>query len=372
MKLLFFLRNPLWKVILRLGLVDFVLDIYWREKKNKWRKIEESGYINKPKSIWFEPTIRCNLNCLFCHQKERRKFLKREMNIKEIDRFLTKMQRWGINRIEMIGGEIFVRRDIFEILDLIEEKKMQVKLGTNGILDDKNIERLKKYKCIESIAVSIDGPPHIHNKLRNSPIAYKKAVEFFKKTSSAGFLKVIYSLLLPDDKERIEFLIKLAKELKADRITFMPEMFYSQKDLEKSKEYLEMGDEEHIFVEVCERENRIEDMIKAIFWVKKFRKKYAVFAPIFPRASYKYPQEFFSYSLHKRRKLICRHFYSFTVIENGDVFICPFIHKKVGNVLEGDPQQIWNNEIMRNLRTKILKNNLLPICRKCCAVDYVE
>ncbi len=370
------LRNPLFPFLIKAGLTDPLLDLYWgKNTKNEWIAIENTGFIKKPKSIWFEPTMRCNLNCVFCHQQKRRELQHKEMSLKQIDEFLTKARNWGINLIEMVGGEIFVRKDIFEILDLIEEKQMKVKLGTNGtLLNKKGRNRIKRYKCIESIAVSIDGRPETHNKLRNSSIAFQKAVESLRDLSQGKFLTGIYSLLFPGDTDTQRFLIELSKKLKTDRLTFMPEMFYSPEDIVKTRRYLSLLPEENIFVETKRLENieeyskKIVDSIKNI---RDLRRKERVFASIFPRVSYKYPLEFLTNSLSQNKRLICRHFYSLTVIENGDVLICPFIHKKAGNVLEEDIEDIWNNKIIRQLRRKILKANMLPICKHCCSLDYI-
>ncbi len=374
--LIILLRSPLWKLAIRFDLIDFFLDIYWRKYTKYWEIIKKTGYIEKPKSIWFEPTMRCNLNCSFCHQRERRKQSTQEIDIKTIEKFLDEASGWGIKWIEMTGGEIFLRKDIFQILDLIEERKMKVKLATNGMLNDNIIDRLKSYRCIASVAVSLDGPPQLHNRLRNSPIAYKKAVETLRRLSGSSFFVVIYSLLLPDDREKIEFLVDLAKKLRVDRLTFMPEMFYPSGYIEDTMNYLSFDDtEEKIFVEVKDI-NNIEEytqkMIDSFKALKEIRQRKGVFAPVIPRLSYKYPYDFFSYSLHKSKKLICKHFYSLTIIENGDVLICPFIHRKIGNVKEESIKKLWNSHKMRLLRQQILRSNLLPICRKCCALDYVE
>jgi radical SAM protein with 4Fe4S-binding SPASM domain len=244
-------------------------------------------------------------------------------------------------------------------------------LGTNGLLKESDLEKLKRYRCIQSIAISIDGPPEIHNRLRNSPLAYQRAVATLKKISGGRFLTVIYSLLLPQDVWRIEFLLNLAKELRVDRLTFMPEMFYSSQEVALSLEHLNLSYPEDIFVEVKEEKLDLQEMIRTIEILRRLRRKKGIFAPIFPRACYKYPREFFSGRIDEKKKLICKHFHSFTVIENGDILLCPFIYRKVGNIKEGGLQEAWNSQVMREMRMKILKNNLLPICRRCCSLDYL-
>lgn len=154
----------------------------------------------------------------------------------------------------------------------------------------------------------------------------------------------------------------------------MPEMSYSAEEIEAARKYLSMDINEKIFASVSNVFNEdeyIKNMVQAIADIKKIRRKKAVFAPIFPKAAGKYPYKFFSGYYQKEKRLICKHFHSLTVIENGDVYLCPFIQKKVGNVIKERIEDIWNNEIIRNLRRRVLGANLLSICSRCCSADYL-
>ncbi|MBU1077893.1 MAG: radical SAM protein [Spirochaetes bacterium] len=369
------IRSIFFKLIIKSGLTDALLRLYWgKNNKNEWDSIKKTGYIERPDSIWFEPTIRCNLNCNFCHQKDRRKNFKGEMSLSQIDQFLNNIKKAGARTIEMIGGEIFIRKDIFDILDLIQLKGLKVKLGTNGILLDSNkIKRLKKYNCIESISFSINGPPEIHNQYRNSSTAYQKTVEAISKVGQGDFMVVIYSVLFPESIRNIHFLITLAKNLKVDRLTFMPEMFYSSEQVKKSGKVLGLAKDEKLYVEIRKEYTKEETagLITAIKTIRQLRRKASFFVPVFPRIVARYYADYFNRMIHKKKKLICKQFKTLTVVENGDVFICPFIHKKIGNILEQSIEAIWNNKEMVTMRKKILRSNLIPVCWNCCSMDYL-
>lgn len=375
-KKILILRNPFFNLLIKLGFTDILLDFYWgTNSKKEWQKIKETGFISKPKSLWFEPTMRCNLNCQFCHQNVRRKMKNKELTTAQIKMLLTNIKKMNIDHMAMIGGEIFIRKDIFEIFNIIEKLNINVKIGTNGILLNENIiNKLKKYSCIESISISIDGPEKIHNQLRNCSFAFQKAVNALKKISKQDFISVIYSVLLPENFDTSDYLINMAKELNVDRITFMPEMFYSKKDKEISRKIINLKPGEKLFVEQKDEKNLskyTETVIATLNKIKKIRKKKGFFVPIYPRMANKYAKDFFMNKLYKKRTLICKHFHSVTVIENGDILICPFIHKKLGNILKDDIEKIWNSEKTKKLRKNILRSNLLPICRKCCSADYL-
>lgn len=50
----------------------------------------------------------------------------------------------------------------------------------------------------------------------------------------------------------------------------------------------------------------------------------------------------------------------------GEVIFCPFIKKPFGNLLEQSFEEIWNNEEFKQFRKKLVKNNLAPVCSRCC------
>ncbi len=370
------LRSRLLKRLIRWGLTDAILDLYWgRNDRNLWKDIKDTGYIDKPRSVWFEPTMRCNLKCNFCHQGLRRGLNSNELGIKEIENFLDSIKDWGLDLIEMIGGEIFIRDDIFEILDLIEARELKVKLGTNGyLLNQEKIEKLKNYKSLKSIAVSIDADREHHNSLRGSEDSFQRSYRALELLYDAPFIVGLYTVIMSENIDVIGDLIDLAFKLKVDRITFMPEMFYSENDIKESSDVLHFNQNDKFFIQhkdIVNKDLYLKENIVAIHKIGHLRRKGSVFAAIYPKIAVKYPLKFFQGVIREDKSLICKNFHSLTVIENGDVLICPFIYKKIGNITEDSLFELWNSKIMRNLRKDILNNNLLPICKKCCSLDYI-
>ncbi|MDP8253397.1 MAG: radical SAM protein [Candidatus Kaelpia aquatica] len=370
------LRSRLLKQFIRWGLTDVILDLYWSgNNKSSWKEIKSSGYIDKPRSVWFEPTMRCNLSCDFCHQSRRRGLNFSELGIKEIEKFLNHIKDWGLDLIEMVGGEIFIREDIFEILDLIEAREIKVKLGTNGyLLDQEKVEKLKTYKYIESIAVSIDADRERHNNLRKSGDSFQRAYRALEWLCDAPFIVGLYAVIIPENVDSIGYLVDLASKLKVDRLTFMPEMFYSEGDIKEASDILNFNQNDSFFIqqkELSDKKAYLQKSTAAIHQIISLRRRGTVFTAIYPRITAKDPLEFFQGQAREEKNLICKHLHSLTVIENGDVLICPFIYKKIGNITKDSLLELWDSKIMQNLRKDILNNNLLPICKRCCSLDYI-
>jgi radical SAM protein with 4Fe4S-binding SPASM domain len=370
------LKNPLVKLAIAWNLTDFFLDMYWRGKNAVyWEGIAQTGKIPHPSSMWLEVTMRCNLNCRMCHQKDLRRVKQTELTLEEINSITDQARKHSIDLIELTGGELFIRKDIIDILKYINKNKIYTKLNNNGtLINSEHMTEMKKLHYLESLVFSIDGPEQIHNEIRGNPKAFQKATDAFRLLGKTTFLKNISFVLMPDNSQYLEDMFKLSRDLKADRLQFMPEMFVSQKEIDATKKTLVMKDGDEIFMEIkntpidSSYPEQMKNAIKAIY---NLRKKYGLFAVIYPKISYKIPDQFFTGKYSKR--LVCKCFSKLIVGVNGDVYICPFIHKKVGNIKEQSIADIWNNEEMIRLRKTIAQSpTLLPICHNCCSAEALS
>lgn len=112
-------------------------------------------YSRQPTAISFNVTHRCNLKCIMCqiHQTK-----VAEMDIPMIGRIMSDLKDAGFQIIEITGGEPFLRKDIFDILALLDDRDFRYTINTNGILLTRDVvEGLKKCRGILQIAVSIDS-----------------------------------------------------------------------------------------------------------------------------------------------------------------------------------------------------------------------
>ena len=369
-------RSPLLRGFIRMGLTDALLNAHSGSNDPAyWRQVQSTGVIERPNYLWFDPTIRCNLGCRFCHQSSRRRSATHELDKAAISRLFAQSAACGIRAVDLIGGEIFLRSDIFDILDAVQRCGLRVKLGSNGTLIDASVaDRLTRYDCIESITVSVDGPEAIHDGLRGVPGTYEKAVRGLRFLVKKNFVAAVCAILTPQGTSVIDFLMELAHNLGIDRLAFIAEMFYSNADIDASGKMLDAHEPQPFFVEVKEGVDSAayaETMAAYVNRIKEQRARRGVFTVILPRIAAEFPREFFSGRLRESLKLMCKPMSVLNVMENGDVRICPFINITCGNIVNDSIEHIWNNERMRSLRKTILSSNLLPICSRCCGADYI-
>ena len=148
------------------ALEDFV------DRKDQLKKTAPLQY------LFWEATLRCNLECLHCGSDCVRDNSTQsgEIGADLVKRELASIaQLYPPNKITLaiIGGEPLVRRDIIEVGEYAAGLGYNWGITTNGMLLDKPMIQRLKDAGLRTISVSLDGVEQDHDKLRNRPGSHK-------------------------------------------------------------------------------------------------------------------------------------------------------------------------------------------------------
>ncbi|CEN23593.1 radical SAM/SPASM domain-containing protein [Paraclostridium sordellii] len=175
---------------------------------NKKEKQLEISCINK---IDISLTNRCNLNCGYCCVESENSSKFKELNFEEvktmIDVVLKNLKPTFIN---LSGGEIFLRKDIYDIISYIRSKfDGHLKISTNGILIKE--ERLDfLVKNIDSIDISLDGYDEETVSKERGKGTFTKVINLINNLKDKNFNKIQLSLV---ESKKTELYIEKFKQL---------------------------------------------------------------------------------------------------------------------------------------------------------------
>lgn len=127
--------------------------------------------------------LRCNLNCVMCHQGEIKH--KKDMSFELFKKILINLKKSGVKKIALIGGEIFVIKDMWKFIGLMEHMGFKYDLSSN-LFYIPHVERLKELKGLERINTSLDGLSKTHNSIRRSSKAFENTVKNIKTLIEMG------------------------------------------------------------------------------------------------------------------------------------------------------------------------------------------
>jgi len=93
--------------------------------------------------------------------------------------------RMGYQVVSFSGGEPFLYSGLLEVLRHAKSLGLRTTVTTNGyFLQPRRLESLRDF--VDVLAVSLDGPPELHNRLRGSPRAFDRLCAGLESLRTSG------------------------------------------------------------------------------------------------------------------------------------------------------------------------------------------
>lgn len=289
-----------------------------------------------PISATLELLDMCNLKCEHCYLPEHTSPGLSTQQAKDI---LDDMRRAGVLNVTLTGGEIFVRKDIFEIIEYARNLNMRVILLTNAtLLDEEKIIKLKDLYVAEvsTSMFSMDAKRH------ESITGVKGSLDMLMKN-----LKLL-------KKHGIKVQVKT------------PLMEKNKFDYKEIKQYCEENHFDYRFSARIFSKNDGDES------PKNMKVSFSDLNQIICDYDENEGKELFS------TEVTCGALrYSLSVDSKGNVFPCNSYPVCVGNVFKTSIIDIWNSEEYRKIRNikqsdleNCVKCNLQEYCKRCPAMAY--
>jgi len=167
--------------------------------------------LNIPLNVQLDITYRCNERCVHCYLDHDDHG---EMTTEEIKRLLDEMADAGVFILTLSGGEIFLRKDFFEILEYARQLMFCVKLKTNAVFIREHEAARIRDLGVESIQVSIySHRPEVHDAITLVKGSLKRSVDAIRFLHSQGLRVIIANVLMAQNMADYQGVRALANEL---------------------------------------------------------------------------------------------------------------------------------------------------------------
>ncbi|MEO8070099.1 MAG: radical SAM protein [Acidobacteriota bacterium] len=301
-----------------------------------------------PYKVTFVTTYHCNFRCQMCNIWQKKSV--DEMTPAEAEQFFTKWSqfRW----VHLTGGEIFMRRDIGDLIAAIQSSCKSLYLlnfPTTGWFGDKTVALvdavLKRGVGRLMTTISMDGPKAVHEELRGLPGSWDRGIETFRRLrgiKKSNFQVVIGMTLMERNAALVDETIAAIRQV-------IP-------DFKQSELHLNIGHESgHYFNNVgSSLSQHHEEILRA---VEDHRRK--VGAPLHP---VKFLEDRYQGLIRKyyetgRSPLPCTALSSSCFIDAyWNVYACSIWDEKVGNLRENgfDLQSLWDGPRRQELRDDVV------------------
>ncbi len=169
--------------------------------------------------IFWNITNRCNLACEHCYSRSGPGVsAEGELTTDEALALIDDLARIKIPLIIFTGGEPLVRSDLWNLAGHARAQGIKTALSTNGTLITSDIAVKIRNSGIEYAGISLDGASaEIHDRFRNSPGAFKRAVAAFSRCREAGIRTGVRVTLTRENFGELDPLVDLARNVGASR-----------------------------------------------------------------------------------------------------------------------------------------------------------
>ncbi len=160
---------------------NFLVNAVLEGNKKRYQVINGKKEVLAPFTVLISPTMRCNLRCEGCYAGEYSR--KDDLEIDIIDRIVSEGKEMGVYLYTILGGEPFLRTDLFKIYRKHKDAVFQV--FTNGHL--LNEELCHQISDLGNVApmVSIEGFEEQTDKRRGNN-SFKKALNAMHLLKESG------------------------------------------------------------------------------------------------------------------------------------------------------------------------------------------
>lgn len=193
-------------------------------KKKKQYILRKSTLSYPLERLFISITENCNLKCSHCYvQCNEENNSEKNMLLDQILDCVDQGLELGVWQVDLTGGEIFCRKDIFIILDYLEKKNVRVNLFTNAtLIDEGKVDKLKKYSNITKIIISFDSlSKQIYENFRKVNGSFDKLINAMNLLKAANIKMSFNVPYIDENKDEIGTIVSfLSKNYSKDVVIY--------------------------------------------------------------------------------------------------------------------------------------------------------
>jgi len=178
--------------------------------------------VKKLKGAFLVLTNKCNLRCKYCYQGSSPNVnTKNELKKEEWKKILLQLKGLKAKKLSFVGGEPFLYKDFWNILEFAKKKGFEIKIFTNGtFLNEKVLKKLKK------LNIKLSFNLNSHNKkfqdFFQEKGSWEETVNAIEQCKKQKIEFEIASPIMKGNLRNLDKFIKFCTKLGAKRIRLVP------------------------------------------------------------------------------------------------------------------------------------------------------
>lgn len=186
----------------------------------------ETHYTSKyPYTAIWKINSNCNLRCKHCYFYDGEQYnTENDLSTEKIYEIIKQLANAGIVEIRLTGGEVFLRKDIFQIIEYIKSFNIAIIIATNGTtLKDKEIKKAAELLSPKTdfIRISLDGADAATNDFTRGDGNFIKTVNTIKCLVKENINVFVSTTITKQNVKQLNEIYKFSESLGVQQITFI-------------------------------------------------------------------------------------------------------------------------------------------------------
>lgn len=305
-------------------------------------------------SAVLEITRYCNLNCSYCYVNtfsidSNKNENQSDLSTEEWFMAIDNLKAGGVLSLVFSGGEPLLRNDFFTIAKYANQKDFTTSLATNGTLIDRGMAKRIKESGVNYVEISVFSSIEKTNDEHRKKDSFKKTIAAIKFCKEQGLTVGLSLTLTSLVKDEVQSFLELAKNAGADVCIFLNYVPYGNGNDPLA---LDNGDKEKMLIEILNMRKQYDQY---------FRKIVVLQAPEISQLHFEKQnnKELMQIGFTKFDKPGWGRYIEYVggcsagrfllaISSEGTIMPCPFLRIDLGNILNGNLNEIWKDNVALN------------------------
>jgi len=344
--------------------VDIRLKLFELLLRQKIFGIGLKGKPNTPQIVSYAVTNACNLRCLHCHA-DAREAMANELNLEEARQTIDEMADLGTEALLFSGGEPLLRKEfVLGLTECCVDVGVIPAMLTNGVLLNHKVAAELKEAGIMAVGIPLDSTiPERHDKLRNTPGTFEKVVQAIKACRDVDLKVVITTMALKNNFDEIPKIIDFIANLGVDQVAL-----YDLVPMGRAKDMMNLAMSQGQRVSLIRYLHKVQKEKEMVFVLSGGDPIYSEIVSEMHRLDGTKPPDLLLKQFWIHAPIGCHAGILYLSLRpDGDVYPCPFLPVRAGNIREQSLTDIWrNSKVLNELRERIMLKG------KCGECEYRE
>ncbi len=333
-----------------------------------------------PETVSILLSFRCNLRCTMCGQWGEGgaalgytdEIRHRSLSLDDIRTVVDGVRPFS-PAITLFGGEPLLYKDIVSAVEIIKKAGLRVNIITNGTLLSRYASDLVRLG-LDEIIFSLDGPPEVHDRVRNREGVFRDAARGFKllaeekeRLNSRRPVVNVNSTIFDFNYRRMSDTFVTARSLGAEEITFHHLIFISRQMYGAHRDLMTALFE----MPSCDWEGFVVDRLPEIdadILIDGLREVRRLGASVYPNLTDPEVRDYyrsFEFAPASYTPKCLSPWMTAYIFPDGTIRPCLSNGVVMGNITTEPFWEVWNGPRYVNYRREVKKRGRFPACARC-------